>query len=220
MLTKRISSNIYFPRAWLSFVKLKADWLLSSQNRMVEFGKHFTYLLARSSLDHATVEEALEHISVCRDKLGVQNGNSTTPKPKESPKGPHIRKSAAGCQVCGLAVLGPRLLLCSNEVSPLRRTPSLSVADLRNRNVGSVCITRTASAKTPKRTLKPPTGSATNASASRNSSLGRLVQNEAELEREVEHKRRAGTYLFLCEADAFAWAWAWRHLMGGVDRTG
>ncbi|CAI0646811.1 unnamed protein product [Colletotrichum noveboracense] len=115
MLTKRISSNIYFPRAWLSFVKLKADWLLSSQNRMVEFGKHFTYLLARSSLDHATVEEALEHISVCRDKLGVQNGNSTTPKPKESPKGPHIRKSAAGCQVCGLAVLGPRLLLCSNE---------------------------------------------------------------------------------------------------------
>ncbi|KAJ0368621.1 hypothetical protein COL154_002457 [Colletotrichum chrysophilum] len=101
MLTKRISSNIYFPRAWLSFVKLKADWLLSSQNRMVEFGKHFTYLLARSSLDHATVEEALEHISVCRDKLGVQNGNSTTPKPKESPKGPHIRKSAAGCQECG-----------------------------------------------------------------------------------------------------------------------
>ncbi|KAL0940667.1 uncharacterized protein CTRU02_203430 [Colletotrichum truncatum] len=115
MLTKRISSSIYFPRAWLNFVRLKADWLLSSQSRMIEFGKHFTYLLARSSLDHSTVEEALEYIAACRAKLGVRNGDHAPPAPKESPQGPHLRKSAAGCQVCGLAVLGPRLLLCANS---------------------------------------------------------------------------------------------------------
>ncbi|TDZ25084.1 hypothetical protein Cob_v001893 [Colletotrichum orbiculare MAFF 240422] len=116
MLTKRISSDIYFPRAWLDFVKLNVDWLLSSKSRMVEFGKHFTYLLARSSLDHDTVQEALEYIAACRTKLAIRNGNNSNPPPamKESPRGPHVRKSASGCQVCGMTVLGPRLLLCAN----------------------------------------------------------------------------------------------------------
>ncbi|KAK2033408.1 hypothetical protein LX32DRAFT_87808 [Colletotrichum zoysiae] len=114
MLTKRITSNIYFPPAWLSFVKIKSDWLLSSTSRMLEFGKHLTYLLARGSLDHDTVEQALKHISACRAELGMENGRYAAPAPNGSPQGPHIRKSAAGCQVCGLAVLGPRLLLCSN----------------------------------------------------------------------------------------------------------
>lgn len=120
MLTKRISSNIYFPPAWLSFVKLKVDWLLSSPTRMIEFGKHISYLLARSSLDHNTVQEALEHIATRRATLGKTNGDRTTSTEKEPPLGPHIRKSAGGCQVCGLTVLGPRLLLCANQVSSTR----------------------------------------------------------------------------------------------------
>ncbi|OLN95338.1 hypothetical protein CCHL11_04691 [Colletotrichum chlorophyti] len=115
MLTQRISSNIYFPRAWLNFVKLKGDWLLSSPSRMVEFGKHLTYLLARSSLDHDTVEEALEHIAACRKELNKRNDDHPLPEPKQSPQGPHVRKSAGGCQLCGLSVLGPRMLLCANE---------------------------------------------------------------------------------------------------------
>ncbi|KAF9878545.1 hypothetical protein CkaCkLH20_04037 [Colletotrichum karsti] len=113
MLTKRISSNIYFPRAWLNFVKLNANWLLSKLSRNVEFGKHLTYLLARNSLDHATVQEGLDHLNSCREKLKLQNGNNSLPAPEDSPRGPHVRKSASGCQVCGLTVLGPRLLLCS-----------------------------------------------------------------------------------------------------------
>ncbi|KAF6839131.1 zinc finger domain-containing phd-finger [Colletotrichum musicola] len=115
MLTKRISSNIYFPPAWLSFVKLKVDWLLSSPTRMIEFGKHISYLLARSSLDHDTVQEALDHIATRRATFGKTNGDHTTSTEKEPPLGPHIRRSAGGCQVCGLTVLGPRLLLCANS---------------------------------------------------------------------------------------------------------
>ncbi|KXH42352.1 hypothetical protein CNYM01_03941 [Colletotrichum nymphaeae SA-01] len=114
MLTKRLSSSIYFPAAWLSFVRLKSEWLLSSPSRMTEFGKHFTYLLARSSLDHGTVVEALDHIAMRKAKLGIKTGEYPTLVPKGSPQGPHIRKSAGGCLVCGLTVLGPRLLLCTN----------------------------------------------------------------------------------------------------------
>ncbi|KAK6226338.1 hypothetical protein QIS74_02385 [Colletotrichum tabaci] len=115
MLAKRITSNIYFSPAWLSFVKIKSDWLLSSPSRMLEFGKHLTYLLVRGSLDHETVEEALKHIAACRKRLGMENGKHPAAAPKEPPQGPHVRKSAGGCQVCGLVVLGPRLLLCANS---------------------------------------------------------------------------------------------------------
>jgi hypothetical protein len=115
VINERITSDIFLPRAWVGFVKEKAAWLVSSPERMIEFGKHLSYLVTRNALDTKSVSEALLHISNARD-LRITGRDQLIPSPKQSPKAGQCRKSSNGCQICGLSVLGPRLLMCSNKV--------------------------------------------------------------------------------------------------------
>ncbi|TPX13215.1 uncharacterized protein E0L32_006415 [Thyridium curvatum] len=114
VLRKRISSDAYIPRAMLAFVTEKAQWLVESPSRTIEFGKHLSVLIARNVLDNQTVSDALARIAEARSKLEDRNSNlkPTASSPKESPY-----KSCNGCTVCGLPVRGPSLLICSNKVS-------------------------------------------------------------------------------------------------------
>lgn len=130
ILRQNITSAAYFARAWLDFVEEKAPWLVASNQRMLEFGKHCSVLLARDALDDEDMQQAFTHINMARVNWNKEHDNpppvedkanpSHTLKDtssKQSPRVSHIRKGANGCTVSQLPVLGPRLLLCSNTVS-------------------------------------------------------------------------------------------------------
>lgn len=129
ILRKNLTSVAYFPREWLGFVKEKAEWLVSEERRMLEFGKHSSVLLARDVLDDKTVKKAFFYIEDARAEMKrLGEGQLRAPgdpetaevMPKQSPKSSQIRKSASGCIVCRLPVLGPTMLVCSNTVRSTR----------------------------------------------------------------------------------------------------
>ncbi|KAH6678933.1 hypothetical protein F5X68DRAFT_263904 [Plectosphaerella plurivora] len=108
MLSQRINSEVYLQASWLEFVKQKADWLVASESRRVEFGKHFTYLMTRNVLDDATIWEAFQFVTAANNalkKAGTSRVSGILKQPKP--------KTAAGCQICGRQVLGPKTLVCS-----------------------------------------------------------------------------------------------------------
>lgn len=127
ILKQNITSGAYFPRAWLGFVQLKAAWLVAAEHRMLEFGKHVTVLLARDALDNGTIESAFNYIDKARAAAGRANDDVANPSPdassKHSPRASQIRKSASGCAICELPVVGPRQLICSNKVFACDKTP-------------------------------------------------------------------------------------------------
>ena len=125
ILQQNITTPAYFPRAWLTFVQDKAAWLVAANHRMLEFGKHTSYLLVRNVLTDQVINEAFIHINEARAKrplkleeesIVTEDGRPQT-MPTQSPKATPVRKTSSGCGVCWLPVLGPRLLLCSNKVS-------------------------------------------------------------------------------------------------------
>ncbi|KAF4587604.1 Zinc finger domain-containing protein, PHD-finger [Ophiocordyceps camponoti-floridani] len=121
ILGKNLTSLAYFPREWLGFVREKATWLVSEKRRMLEFGKHSSALLARNLLNDTMMEDAFAMIDKARAALKQQARQDEVdeqqqpaagvPSPRQSPK---VRKSASGCVVCQLPVLGPTMLICSN----------------------------------------------------------------------------------------------------------
>jgi hypothetical protein len=122
-----ITARVYFPRAWLDFVRKKADWLVEAKHRMVEFSVHESYLLASDLIRDEHIQDAIGMIEQARSqrrKLHSSSpgeegpGTAATGKVAEAPpKTPAIRKSASGCAACGLPVLpGPHGLVCSNKV--------------------------------------------------------------------------------------------------------
>ncbi|KJZ78851.1 hypothetical protein HIM_01624 [Hirsutella minnesotensis 3608] len=137
ILRKSITSAAYFPREWLGFVKVKAEWLVSEERRILEFGKHCSVLLARDVLDDQILKEAFEFIDDARVRVqSMAKDQADTPSKSEatnvaarlSPRSSQIRKSASGCAVCQLPVLGPQLLICSNVVR-LARSMAYPLAD-------------------------------------------------------------------------------------------
>ena len=124
ILNQNLSSAPYFARAWLKFVREKADWLASADRRMIEFGKHTSYLLSRDLLDDEDMEQAFSYINDARSNLvtnqeeGIEphDGENGLTVTRHSPKSADICKSADGCTICQLPVIGPRILLCSNTV--------------------------------------------------------------------------------------------------------
>ncbi|KAK8107928.1 uncharacterized protein PG998_009941 [Apiospora kogelbergensis] len=95
---------------YLDFVREKVHWMASTQNRMNEAMKHLAYLKARDALSEETVFKALE---IARDARSMARQETTEPKsPRTSPK----IKSRSGCNVCGLSISGPNILICSNLV--------------------------------------------------------------------------------------------------------
>ncbi|PHH84313.1 hypothetical protein CDD83_2165 [Cordyceps sp. RAO-2017] len=126
ILQKNLTSVAYFHREWLGFVKEKARWLASEERRMLEFGKHSSVLLARDVLDDKIIGDAFVFIDDARAELrrvgvdlsgGSSNRRAAEAALKQSPRTSQIRKSANGCTVCKLPVLGPTLLICSNALS-------------------------------------------------------------------------------------------------------
>lgn len=115
MITQRITSEVFLPSSWLEFVQAQADWLVASEPRMTEFGKHLTYLIARSALNDDVIQQAFQTIRAAKEKRDRLAGGSAPRDPE--PKDLSRRKSHAGCQICGLPVSGPRLLICANSVS-------------------------------------------------------------------------------------------------------
>ncbi|EEY17291.1 conserved hypothetical protein [Verticillium alfalfae VaMs.102] len=111
MLTQRISSDVYLPSSWLAFLRHKAEWLVCSESRMIEFGKHISYLIARDALDDQTIKQGFQIISAAKPPL--QNAGARMQQ-HASPVESQPRKSAANCQTCARQILGPRLLLCAN----------------------------------------------------------------------------------------------------------
>lgn len=125
ILQQSITTTAYFPRAWLSFVKERAAWLVAAEHRMLEFGKHTSVLLARDVLNDQVMDEALTFINQARAgpqlKEEQHDVSMSDGALKQSPRASHIRKNDNGCTVCQLPVLGPRLLLCSNKVRESQR---------------------------------------------------------------------------------------------------
>ncbi|KAK8862602.1 Polycomb protein suz12-B [Apiospora arundinis] len=93
---------------YLDFVREKANWMASTQNRMNEAMKHLAYLKARDALSEETVLEALGLARQARSG-GVRH----EPEAKPAATSPKI-KSRSGCNVCGLSISGPNTLICSN----------------------------------------------------------------------------------------------------------
>lgn len=107
---KHIVSEAFIGRAVVEFVTEKANWLLESPSRTLEFGKHLTVLIARG-VGEDTIKLVQAKLSEARiHKLSAPAPAVDSPKdlPKRDPK---------GCAVCGKTVRGPSLLLCANQVS-------------------------------------------------------------------------------------------------------
>lgn len=111
ILRKRISSDAYFARAFLQFVQEKGPWLAAKKSRLQEFGKHLSVLIARGSLKNDTIKGALALINEAKAQ------KRPCEVPSQSPKDA-CYKSVGGCTICGLPVLGPSMLICSNKVRP------------------------------------------------------------------------------------------------------
>lgn len=107
---RHISSDAFISRAVLEFVNEKMQWLLSSQSRIQEFGKHLTVLIARG-LDDETVRQVQSRIQEARSQKPPETEQVSSQQPPKD--GQH--RSSRGCAVCGRNVRGPQLLICSNE---------------------------------------------------------------------------------------------------------
>jgi hypothetical protein len=107
-----VTSEPHLQDAYIRFVREKAAWLASSQNRITEWSKHLSYLKSRNALTEATIAEALSIIRQSRSQARPEQAE--TPK-ATSPRSTY-RKSAAGCPECGQPVRAA-CLICSNLVS-------------------------------------------------------------------------------------------------------
>ncbi|KLU81614.1 hypothetical protein MAPG_00699 [Magnaporthiopsis poae ATCC 64411] len=113
----RMSSEAYIKRAFVSFVAAKASWLVGSESRMVEFGKHLAVLTARGVINEAAIEEARVLITEAKNHRKVTSGGSMGSEPVPNPVQAAVnRRSSAGCGVCGKPVKGPQLLVCASKV--------------------------------------------------------------------------------------------------------
>ena len=107
ILKEHISSGQFLPRAFLSFVREKAAWLLAKPCRAEEFAKHILVLYTRSTLDESTMNAALRILDEVREN-----------PPAKNLEGPPERNHSNGCAVCGKLVAGPSTLICSELVCP------------------------------------------------------------------------------------------------------
>ncbi|KAI0393550.1 hypothetical protein F5Y17DRAFT_466822 [Xylariaceae sp. FL0594] len=105
-----VTSEPHLQDAYIRFVREKADWLASSQNRITEWAKHLSYLKARNALTEATILQALSVIRQAKSQVHLQQAESPRATPATSPP---CRKSAAGCPECGEPVRAA-CLICSN----------------------------------------------------------------------------------------------------------
>lgn len=120
ILKQNITSSAYLPRAWYNFVQQKAAWLVAKDERMHEFGKHASVLVARNVLTDDALKRALDQISQARSLRTMDVANAILPAETEQAASPSkatkVGKSSNGCTVCQLPVRGPRLLVCANKV--------------------------------------------------------------------------------------------------------
>lgn len=112
VLTHRATLSPHFNDIFLDFIEENASWLVASQHRMDEAGKHLGYLNARDALDRGTVDQTLQILKMARSQH------------RQAPSDEDItstiagtRFSKSGCRVCGQPTPGPRELICSNWVS-------------------------------------------------------------------------------------------------------
>ncbi len=111
ILRKHLTSDQYLARAFLSFVRMKAPWIVVNTRRAQEFSKHAAMLLARNAIDETTFHEASVSINEARNKSTTNVVQAE--EPKSSPKGPDC------CTACREKVSAPAMLVCHNKVSSI-----------------------------------------------------------------------------------------------------
>ena len=92
---------------------------------MIEFAKHASVMMSRDVLTDADFKDAFTHINEARDRLAakkmepqdVEMSGVETPVAPVPPNYGETPRSSSGCKMCGLPVMGPQQLLCSNKVS-------------------------------------------------------------------------------------------------------
>lgn len=119
VMSRRVSSDAYIPRAMLEFIEEKGLWLVADQARTVEFGKHMAVMVARSLLTTEDVQKITHGLNMARKRAKEHPELVAVAEAQAVPKmGPH--KSKGGCAKCGLAVLGPFMRICANKNCPQR----------------------------------------------------------------------------------------------------
>lgn len=105
ILKKHISSEAYLPRELVRFTRKRAQWIIESRARAVEFTKHVTLLLARRVINESTIEEVTSIINDAR-----------TASAPEAPEVSPARRDPGSCAVCQELVPLSALIICSNKV--------------------------------------------------------------------------------------------------------
>lgn len=120
VISRRVSSDAYIPRTMLDFIEEKGLWLVVDHARTIEFGKHMAVMIARSLLSNGDIEEITKCLNFARKRAQEKPSLTAAAEASAVPKTrPHRSKS--GCTVCGLPVLGPSMLICSNKVRLVHR---------------------------------------------------------------------------------------------------
>ncbi|EFW98447.1 hypothetical protein CMQ_4299 [Grosmannia clavigera kw1407] len=115
VISRRVSSDAYIPRTMLEFIEEKGLWLVADHARTIEFGKHMAVMVARSLLSNEDIQAITSCLNIARKRAKETPSLTAAAEASAVPKtGPHRSKS--GCSVCGLPVLGPFMLICSNKV--------------------------------------------------------------------------------------------------------
>jgi hypothetical protein len=115
IMRQHLTSEEFLPRAFLTFVKGKASWIVAKPARSQEFSKHVLVLYTRNVIDEELMNTAFQCLNDARLQTPVE-------EPKQSPK----QKFSSGCTVCGKLVSGPSYLVCTDVVSDAFPFPPLS----------------------------------------------------------------------------------------------
>ena len=109
ILQRHLSSEAYLGRAFLAFVKEKANWIIARQTRAEEFSKHVAVLLARQAIDDMTLQDATTRLNEARTAKATAVPEPPKPEP---PK----QRDPSDCAVCGQLVAVSAMLICGNKV--------------------------------------------------------------------------------------------------------
>lgn len=116
---KRIVSEAFIGRAVVEFVNEKVSWLLESESRTREFGKHLTVLIARG-LEEDCIKLVQARLQEQRAAQEARAQKAPAPEKAAAPEPSKERqRNSNGCAVCAKPVRGSGLLVCSSEVSAL-----------------------------------------------------------------------------------------------------
>lgn len=122
-LPRGLSSEVYLPETLMDYTRDKAEWLVSSGQRMEEFLKHLSSLQLRGVLDQGAKEAVLEILGEARGERERvererESGDGPEPMDEDGPVDWQTARRADNCAVCAQTAASiVCVLVCSNAVS-------------------------------------------------------------------------------------------------------